>query len=212
MAEDDVLDEYGLPAEEYKVIIQKFCVAHTLRHVSVDQLVSFCGNKIFNYIHDYENQYYHALLSEKMLHNVRFTPANLNMLGFKAIPICIPFAAFCLKFSCIKYIKPCEKIIVEYHIAHQLYDDLIDVYNDLNKPDGSWIIKSICAQTGRGLNCADDVYRFFKHTGYDHLIINMIKKHLKRAKIYARQLKFNLFIDNINHLGRLADSYHRIKV
>ena len=98
-----------------------------------------------------------------------------------------------------------------YHIAHQLYDDLIDIYSDFQKPDGSWILKNIFEQSGRYLEKADEIARFFIETNYDKQIIKKIKSHLVDARKFAYSLNFSQFIEHIKYLDHLADSYQRIK-
>lgn len=211
ICEDDILDEYGLPAREYNLLIQKYCAAHVFRNYAIDQLISFSGSAIYDFINEYENQYYQTLLNEKKFSAGILATPGLSSLGLKAIPICIPFAAFCLKFNCIKYLKHCEKLVKNYHIAHQLYDDLIDIHSDFNKPDGSWILKNIFEQSGRCLQNVDEITGFFKETNYDNHIIKKIKSHLVDARKFAYSLNFSQFIDHIEYLDHLADSYRCVK-
>ena len=193
-AEDDVLDEKQSFADKYHTIILNFCAAHPLRNLAIGFMLELCGPRIYHFIYDYERAYYMALIKEKLPSN----PENFNLksfsgmsvLGLKGIPICIPFAAFCLIKNLDRYIPRCEDLVMNYHIAHQLYDDFIDLKKDVFKPDQSWLIKYISGQLGKVRADQEDISQFLASTNISCQVGSLINNHLSRAIQMAGNLKF----------------------
>jgi len=203
--EDDVLDEYGRPQEEYKSILHHFCTVHPLRNLAVGQLLELCGIEIYDYIYNYELKYYHALVCEKKISPDNNRLTDLSIIGIKAIPICIPFAAICLMSNCRLQINKFEDMIINYHISHQLYDDLTDLKNDLEKPDPSWLISYISVlSNNRDRNFAE--YSQLISDIYFGKIRTMITSHLKKAKKIAIDLRFRHFIKDIDRLDQMVQN------
>lgn len=210
MIEDDMLDEYHLPTHTYKKLITKYCAAQTLRNLAIGQLIDLCGPDIYGYIYEYENRYYQALFSEKRRSVDKIYGKIVpDILGEKAIPAIIPFAAFCLINNCEYKLDLCEELIGKYHTAHQIYDDLMDIHRDIKKPDKSWLIKYIESEKNEPLTGADQVWRFFKESEFDLDLIEQIQFYLIEARCLNQQLKFVFLAENIRYLQSLVNKYRQ---
>ena len=213
LREDNVLDEYHTPKSVYQDYILKMCEAHTLRNLAIGQLLHLCGDKIYEYIFEYEKMYYHAIIHEKSLNNVSLENMlqneNLVFLGHKAILLIITFCAFCLLRDIIDKIPICENLILNYHIAHQLNDDLMDLKNDMEKPDQSYVIKAFKTSSNLDNISLNDIKELLFEKNYDYKIIEQIGSYLNIAEPFAQKLNFQLFLKQINRLKRKVDNYRR---
>lgn len=201
LRQDDVLDEYHLPREQYRDLLLKMCNAHSLRNLAIGQLLHLCGNDVYSHLYAYEHKYYNALIWEKSQQLVTLESMleekNLKWLGYKLMPLGLTFAGFCIKVGSLEKITLCENLIVHYHIAKQMSDDIIDLDKDLYKPDKSYLIRA-CEQS---LQCTDLTVPIIKDTlivrGFDKKILATIGHHLDKARKYALELEFRVFLEHI---------------
>jgi len=211
MIEDDLLDEYHQPPQKYKLILTKYCAAQTVRNLAIGQMISLCGSDIYGHIYDYEYRYYQSLFLEKRGKPIPGSDislaTNLDFLGEKAIPAVIPFAAFCIIFNCENKLYAYEQLIKKYHVAHQIYDDMMDIYQDVKRPDKSWLIRHIQEKIKKKITNPEHIIQFFQETNYDLELIDLIQSNLTEAKHLSLQLRFTHFTENINHLKKLTESY-----
>ncbi|MCK9280791.1 MAG: hypothetical protein M0P71_09225 [Melioribacteraceae bacterium] len=213
LREDDVFDEYHLPKKVFRRIIIAACHSRQLRNMAIGQLLHLCGTEIYPYVFRYEKKYYNALSFEKREHSSlknNFDENTLNILGEKLIPLCLPFVAFCQLKNCVDKIPLCEELIMSYHIAKQLYDDLSDIKDDILKPDLSYLIKVCCSGNPSGKNSLNSVLEIMYNSGIDYKTIELIDYHTIRAENIAHKLNFMLFIREIKNLRMLAHNYKRI--
>jgi hypothetical protein len=132
LREDDILDEYHLPNEEFRLFTMRHCEAQQFRSYAIAELIELCGKEISPFILRYEQMYYNALIWEKTLRSeaVSFeamaSREHCEQLGRKVMPLCLSFAAFCLLTGNTGSIAECEELIINYHTAHQLFDDRND--------------------------------------------------------------------------------------
>lgn len=211
MIEDDLLDEYHQPPKKYKLILTKYCAAQTVRNLAIGQMISLCGSDIYGHIYDYEYRYYQSLFLEKRGKPIPGSDfslaANLDFLGEKAIPAVTPFAVFCIIFNCENKLYAYEQLIKKYHIAHQIYDDLMDIKQDIKRPDKSWLIRLIQEKIKRKITNPEHIIQFFRETNYDLELIDLIQSNLTEAKYLSLQLRFRHLTENISHLKMLAGNY-----
>lgn len=201
LREDDVIDEYHLPPHEYRGLLVKMCNAHSLRNLAVGQLLRLCGADVYSYLFDYERKYYEALIWEKNQDSVTLETMldeeNLIYLGWKLMPLALTYAGFCIKTGVLDNIELCENLILHYHIAKQLSDDINDIEKDFYKPDKSYLIRA-CEQS---LQCTDLTVPIIKDTvmarGFDKKILATIRHHLEKARKYALELEFGVFLEHI---------------
>lgn len=202
--EDDVLDEYHLPKNKYKQLLVKMCESRTFRNLAIGQLINLCGSEIFDYIFEYEKKYYNALIFEKSESNISLknmlNKSNLLYLGYKVLPLCITFAAYCLMENMKEKIKLCEDLIVNYHIAHQLYDDLWDLPEDIKKPDLSYTLKSFKNHLKKNNITSKDIDHLLKQKDVKTKMVNTALKYLDVSKNYASELHFEYFQLKIHDL------------
>ncbi|MBU1299117.1 MAG: hypothetical protein KKB77_08220 [Bacteroidetes bacterium] len=202
LREDDVLDEYHLPHEQYRELLLKMCNAHSMRNLAVGQLLHLCGTDVYSYLFDYERKYYNALILEKNQNSITvetmLDEENLCCLGWKLMPLALTYAGFCIKTAVLDNIKSCENLILHYHIAKQMSDDINDLDKDLYKPDKSYLIRA-CEQS---LQCTDLTVTVIKDTliarGFDKKILATIGQHLDKAKKCALELDFRFFLEHID--------------
>jgi hypothetical protein len=211
MIEDDLLDEYHQPPKKYKLILTKYCAAQTVRNLAIGQMISLCGPDIYGYIYEYEYRYYRSIFIEKRGKpipgsDISFA-ANLDFLGNKAIPAVTPFAAFCIVFNCEYKLDAYEQLIRKYHIAHQIYDDLMDFKQDVKRPDKSWLIRHIQEKMKRKITNPGHIVQFFRETNYDLELIDLIQSNLTEAKYLSLQLRFTHLTENISRLEKLSGNY-----
>lgn len=204
--EDNVLDEYHLPSNEYKTFLMQMCEAHSLRNLAIKQLINLCGEEIFNFIFEYEKKYYDSLIFEKLVHNISIDDMlkkeNLIYLGNKVMPLAITYPAYCLKNNNISKIKQGEELIINYHIAHQLFDDIADLEEDINKPDLSYTIKIIKEYSKKHDIGVNEINNILYETGLKIKIIKTALDYLKAAKEYANKLRFSYFTLKIKDLEK----------
>ena len=208
MAEDDVFDEYHLLPEKYKIILAKYCAVKGLRNLSIAHLLSISGPDIYDYVYKYESLYYHTLLSEKRADPSFNEPKSIEnsivLLGEKAAPAIIPFAAFCILNKCEQYIESGELLIKKYHIAHQIYDDWQDIELDLRRPEKSWLINYFSRETGSELNDPREIRNIISCKNNNLQILELICSYLAEARGLVKKLRFVHFDENIRHLENLA--------
>jgi len=213
--EDDVLDEYQAPKAIFKNYILKMCDAHTLRNLAIGQLLHLCGGKIYGYIFEYEKQYYHALIKEKSHQNITLEnmleKKNLIFLGYKVVPLLITFCAFCILINKIDNLQICENMLINYHVAHQLNDDLIDLKSDIHTPDQSYIIRACKASSKTNEITLTDIKGLLFQENYDYKIVAEINKYLALAELEAEKLNFQIFLKQIHRLKSRVSNYQRNK-
>jgi len=214
LREDDVLDEYHLPREQYRDLLLEMCNAHSLRNLAVGQLLHLCGNDVYSYLFDYEQKYYNALIWEKSQHLVTLEcmleKENLKWLGYKLQPLGLTYAGFCIKVGAANNIKLCEQLLLSYHIAKQLSDDINDLRGDLTRPDKSYLIRA-CEQS---LQRTDMTISMIKDTliarGFDKKILATIRHHLHKAKENALELDFRFFLGHIKKAEKHIEATDRL--
>ncbi len=213
MIEDDMLDEYHLPPRIYRKILSNYCKARSMRNLAIGQMISLCGEGIFEYIFEYEHRYYDSLLLEKCgkplagLHSCFLE--NIDALGEKAIPAVIPFAVFCIKNNCEHKLDQCEQLIKRYHIAHQIYDDLRDFDKDILRPDKSWLIFHLEQKMKMKITDARQIRSHLRTSNYAHVLIERIQCELIEAKSLAKSLNFYYLLDCIEYLDTLVVNYSK---
>jgi len=202
--EDDVLDEYHLSKNKYKQLLVEMCESRTFRNLAIGQLIHLCGSEIFDYIFEYEKKYYNALIFEKSMKNISlknmFNKSNLLYLGYKVLPLYVTFTAYCLMENMKEKITLCEDLIVNYHIAHQLYDDIWDISEDLKKPDLSYTLKTFKKHLKKNEITARDIDYLMEQKDVKTKMINSARQYLHISKNYANELHFEYFLLKINDL------------
>ncbi len=215
LREDDVFDEYHLPKEVFRKFIVATCNSHPLRNLAIGQLLHLCGTEIYPYLFRYEKKYYEALSFEKSgeysLENT-FDESALNILGDKLIPLCLTFAAFCQLKNCVDKIPLCEELIISYHVAKQLYDDLSDLKSDILKPDLSYLIKVCYGGKPEKNNSLNSVLEIMYNGDIDYKAIEIIDSYTIQAEIMARELNFIFFLREIENLRMNAYNYKRMDI
>lgn len=213
--EDDVLDEYHLRQYEYRGLLLKMCEAHNLRNLAVGQLLQLCGDDVYPYLFDYERKYYGALIWEKAQHSVSLEnmleEENLKWLGYKLIPLALTYAGFCVKTGTVRNLDCCESLLVHYHIARQLADDLNDLPRDITKPDKSCIILA-CERSLHTAVDASGVMETLIQEGFYKKILEVIADHLNKAKAYALRLNFQFFLRHIEKAEKAVASSNGLRM
>jgi transposase len=208
MTEDDVFDEYHLPAEKYKIILTKYCATKGIRNLAIAQMISISGSDIYDYVYKYESTYYQSLFLEKKGYprsgSSQSIENSIELLGEKAAPAVIPFATFCILQQCEHYIEPVEILIKRYHIAHQIFDDWQDIERDVKRPEKSWLVNHIQEEMGSEINDPRKIRKFIRGTNFNLQILELIRSNLAEAKRLVKDLKFVHFEENISHLENLA--------
>jgi hypothetical protein len=149
LREDTVIDDYHLPREEFQPHILEYCQARVLREVAMKHLLDLCGSEVAAFILRYEQMYYNALIWEKTLRpedvslEAMASREHCEQLGRKVMPLCLTFAAFSLLTGNMDSIAECEELIIHYHTAHQLFDDMADLLSDAEKPDASYLLRAL---------------------------------------------------------------------
>lgn len=212
--EDCVLDEYHSPVKIYRSYLVEMCQARILRNLAVGQLLYLCGNDIYNYVFEYEKKFYNALIFEKNNNDITLNNMldydNLIFLGHKIMPLCITFTAFCLLEGNKEKIPVGEKLVINYHIAHQLYDDCMDFSQDIKKPDMSYILKSLKNHLNNNELTINDIKNMFNKTNIRKKIVNVMGHYLSVSRKYAQQLRFDLLLLKIKDLERKVQKFDRI--
>lgn len=210
-AEDDFLDEKLTSPDDYRLLSTRFCAMRPVRNLAIGFLLELCGSQIYQYIFDYEYAYYRALLGERQTGgNERFnlsSAAALTSLGMKSIPLCIPFAALCLVTDSPGYIPDCESLVLHYHIAHQLFDDIVDLGRDVQKPDQSWLIRYIAGQLSCSRIELDDIRSYIRDSDLFHDVKSLIHNYLDRSEYWAERLAFHHFIEQIRSFRQVLDGF-----
>ncbi|MDH7603441.1 MAG: hypothetical protein QHH13_00905 [Melioribacter sp.] len=203
LREDDVLDEYNLPLNEYKHVLIKMCYSRILHKLAVGQFLKLCGQEIYSYIFHYERKYYEALAWEKnnciLSSKTMFLQENLKYLGWKLYPLGITYAAFCILNNQKNKIPHCEELIIKYHIAHQLIDDAKDYKKDIAKPDYSYLIRAFIGDCGDDEISLPLFKQWISNSRIIENIIAIIVENLDAAKRIAYQLKFEYFVKQIEY-------------
>ena len=209
--EDDILDEKLTSPDNYQAMVTKFCAMRPLRNLAIGFLLELCGSAIYQYIYDYEYAYYRALLKERQPTGNNKCSLNsgpaLTVLGMKSIPLCIPFAAFCLVTGRGGYIPDCESLVLHYHIAHQLFDDIIDLNRDVQKPDQSWLIRYIAGQLASLRIDKEDICAYLRDTNLFNDIKFLINSYLDRSVHVAEKLAFHHFIEHVRSFRGVLENF-----
>ena len=214
-AEDDVLDEKLSSPDEYRLLVTRFCAMRPMRNLAIGFLLEICGPQIYQYIYDYEFAYYRAILKERKA-AMHIKPdlgsgSALTTLGMKSIPLCIPFAALCLVTGTHKYIPDCESLVLHYHIAHQLFDDITDLGRDVQKPDQSWLINYIAGQLSRSRVEMEDIRAYLRDSDLFQDIKTLIHSYLDRSEYLAEKLAFYHFIEHVRSFREVLDNFSIIR-
>ena len=213
LKEDFLLDDYNTSIEDFGKGVRAYCYSRLLNILAVRQYVYHCGEIILKYLFMYEEIYYSSLFKEKNLESLNvkeaFVPDNLLFLGQKLLPLVTSFAGYCIIKDKESMIPKCEEMIINYHIAKQLYDDLIDIKNDYYKPDRSYLLKLIFGINKNGNIDIKDIYDLIIRRNLDYKIMESIKKYLRKALIISEDLKFEIFKKEILVLYSFVENYKR---
>jgi len=217
LREDTVIDDYHLPREEFQPHILSYCRARVLREVGMKQLLDLCGSEVTAYILRYEQMYYNALVWEKTLRPEDVSLAAMasrehcEQLGRKVMPLCLTFAAFCLLTDSQEHLPHCEELIIQYHTAHQLFDDMSDVLKDVDKPDGSYLLRALAHQGVEPASLtADTIKQILVDTGVAAQAVSVAERCLQAAREQAERLKFVYMLEQIERLERKAEAAHTL--
>lgn len=218
LAEDDVVDDYNMPILEFREIIKKFLKMRSLNNLAIGQFLNVFGQEFYEYIFDYEDKYYCALRFEKnSLENISLDNmlenSNLKYLGYKLMPLCVCYAGYCLNQDHKENIGLCEELIINYHIAKQLYDDFVDLDEDFQKPDLSYLIKACKVILTKNEFSVDSIKQvLIKNSFYKNYFFT-INKYLDEAENIAKKLNFIIFVKEIQWLKNRSDLiYTKIKI
>ncbi|MBU1299120.1 MAG: hypothetical protein KKB77_08235 [Bacteroidetes bacterium] len=213
--EDNVLDEYHLPPATFRKFICRMCESRNFKTLATGQLVHLCGEKILEYVLEYESKYYSAVISEKLDNDISLEnmldEKNLRFLGFKFLPICVSFAAFCLVENLPEKISTCEELVINFQIGRQLIDDLKDLEKDLQQPDRSYIIKACQRSIERDQPTIIDIENLLLESNFDYEIARTIVRYMQAAEENACKLNFKIFLNQIRLYKHKAKMYERKK-
>jgi len=205
LAEDDVVDDYNSSIYEFREIIKKFLKMRSLNNLAIGQFLNLFGQEFYEYIFDYEDKYYRALRFEKdSLENISLDnmldESNLKYLGYKLMPLCVCYTGFCLKHGKKGNIALCEELIIHYHIAKQLYDDFVDLSEDFQKPDLSYLIKACKLILTKNEFSVDSIKQLLLQNSFYKNYFSIINNHLDKAANIAKKLNFIIFVKEIQWL------------
>ncbi len=211
LKEDFLLDDYNSTNEVFGEGVRAYCYSKLLNVLAMRQYVYHCGEIILKYLFNYEEIYYSSLFKEKNIKklslNEAFNPQNLLFLGQKLLPLVTSFAGYCIIKDKESLIPKCEEMIINYHIAKQLYDDLKDLKEDFYKPDRSYLIKLILGMDKKCISDIRETYEVIINKKLDIIILDNMRKYLKAALLKAEDLKFEIFKREILSLTNLVDNY-----
>ena len=183
LREDFLLDEYNASVEIFGKGVRAYCFSRLLSILAMRQYVYHCGEVILKYLLMYEEIYYAALFKEKNMLPLSihdgFVHSNLRFLGQKLLPLVTSFAGYCIIIDKESLVPVCEEMIIDYHIAKQLYDDFVDIRNDFYKPDRSYLIKLISGSNENRLLKIKDLHEFIIRNGLDFMITETMTGYLK---------------------------------
>jgi hypothetical protein len=114
--------------------------------------------------------------------------------------------------NCVDKIPLCEELIINYHIAKQLYDDLSDLKGDILKPDLSYLIKVCYGGNPEKNNSLNSVLEIMYNGDIDYKAIEIIDSYTIQAELIARKLNFILFLREIENLRMNAYNYKRMEI
>jgi hypothetical protein len=213
LREDTVIDDYHLPRDEFQPHILEYCQARVMREVAMKNLLDLCGSEVAAYILRYEQMYYNALIWEKTLRSEDVSLAAMasrehcEQLGRKVMPLCLTFAAFCLLTDSQEHLPHCEELIIQYHTAHQLFDDMSDVFSDLEKPDCSYLLRALEHQGIEKTSLtADNAKQILLDTGVAAQFVNVAERCLRVAREKAERLRFVYMLEQIERLERKVEA------
>jgi hypothetical protein len=213
LREDDVLDEYHVPPGEFRLYTLRHCEAQQFRGYAVQELIHRCGNAIMPYLARYEQMYYHALIWEKTLcaNDISLeaigNPEHCEQLGRKIMPLCLSFAAYSILTGTEERIGNCEELLVRYHAAHQLFDDMSDLLRDAAKPDKSYLLRALEHHGIEGASLtADNARKILIETGIAAQVITVSDRCLRVAREKAEVLNFTLMLQQIQRLERKVEA------
>jgi len=208
--EDNVLDEYHVPTNQYRDFLALMCEGHIFRNLAVEQFVKMVGEEIIRYINKYEKLYYEALINEKLKTDVSFENVYdefyKKTLCYKVMPLCVVFAAFCIITDQHYKIIDCEEMVVNFQIASQIIDDLKDLKKDILCPDKSVLIKAYMNKFPDIEKDPSVIKQYLLEKEYYQMLIDKVKEHLSNAKIISEKLKFNLFVEDISNYQRIVEN------
>lgn len=211
LREDDVIDEYQVSKKKYSQLITNMLEAHSYRNLAIGQLLNLSNTEIFKYIFEYEKKYYESLIFEKKMTNIAscnmFEYCNLIKLGQKLIPLCVTFAAYCLIKKESNKISICEELIINYHIAKQLYDDIKDYKEDIKKIDLSYLIKACIENDKKKELTKENIKIMLISKDIIPRLTDTIILYLSKAEQKAKELNFNFFLIEIQLLKRSVENY-----
>lgn len=213
LKEDFLLDDYNVEHDVFGEGVRSYCYSRLLNILAMRQYVYHCGEIILKYLFSYEEIYYSSLFKEKNIANINlneaFVPKNILFLGQKLLPLVTSFAGYCIIKDKESFIPKCEEMIINYHIAKQLYDDLTDLKNDFYKPDQSYLIKLIAGVNRNCIVNLGEAYEVIMSKKLDILIMENMRKYLKTALLKSEELKFEIFMQEILLLTNLVEDYKR---
>ena len=217
LREDTVIDDYHLPREEFQPHILEYCQARVLREVAMKYLFDLCGSEVAAFILRYEQMYYNALIWEKTLRSeaVSFeamaSREHCEQLGRKVMPLCLSFAAFCLLTGNTGSIAECEELIINYHTAHQLFDDMADLLSDIEKPDASYLLRALAHHGIEKTSLrADNAKQVLLESGVAAQAVLVADHCLRVAREKAELLNFVYMLEQIERLERKVASAHAL--
>jgi len=215
LREDTVIDDYHLPRDEFQPHILDYCQARVLREAAMKHLFDLCGSEVAAFILRYEQMYYNALIWEKTLRSedVSFeamaSREHCEQLGRKVMPLCLSFAAFCLLTGNTGSIAECEELIINYHTAHQLFDDMADLLSDAEKPDASYLLRALAHHGIEKTSLrADNAKQVLLESGVAAQAVLVAERCLRVAREKAELLNFVYMLGQIECLERkIASAY-----
>lgn len=217
LREDTVIDNYHLPRDEFQPHILDYCRARVLREVAMKHLLDLCGSGVVAFILRYEQMYYNALIWEKTLRaedvslEAMASREHCEQLGRKVMPLCLSFAAFCLLTGKTQDIPVCEELIINYHTAHQLFDDMTDLLSDAQKPDASYLLRALAHHGVEKTSLtADNAKRILLESGVAAQALLVAERCLGVAREKAELLNFVYMLGQIERLEQKVNVGHAL--
>jgi hypothetical protein len=204
MAEDDVLDEYHLPFEDYKKLLLKMCILKKFREKVLREIIA-SNDGVWSYFSKYEKKYYEAVIWEKQNKFVNINNflkySNLKVLGDKILPLNLALASYYLKTNEKEKIKLSEKMLHSFHISYQLIDDLFDLEKDILKPDKSYLIVALNNSSPSHSFVLEELKGLLLKNNYalKNKIFAHIREFLLISEKIAKELEFQHFLNKINY-------------
>ena len=213
--EDKVLDNYNLPEAEYRSCILDMCRTQLLKNLGLAQFVRIGGESFLAYFSELESRYYSALIREKQMDGIgvdeMLADTNLTLLGDKSLPLVVSSVAFCLHENIEPMIPLCERLVTNYHIAHQLFDDYNDLEDDIKKADLSYMLNACKQSLKKAAISIGEARDLLGANNYRQKtrIFEAIERYLAIAEMNAQELHFEIFMNQIHRLRHAASSCTR---